>query len=258
MKKVIFLTNDDGIHAVGLSALEEQLKNRDIPFFTAAPLYEMSGSGHSITLDKPLKAKKFKENRYGVTGTPADSVFLGLRLLLKEKPAFAVSGINRGANLGNDVSYSGTVSAAVETFYHGVTSFAVSLHISERENFNDSLFQDSAHILFDIVIPEIEQKLGEELYLKPHLFNINIPDTVFKKGICEIEWTFPGKRLYSEDIIKRVDPRGAEYYWIGGSLHMFEDIKGSDCNAIKNGFISVSPMKISFSDSLLLDKLNNN
>ncbi|HSW59161.1 MAG TPA: 5'/3'-nucleotidase SurE, partial [bacterium] len=116
MNEKIFLTNDDGIHAAGLNAVEEDLKNRGISFFTSAPLYENSGAGHSITLDKPLKIKKFSDNRYGITGTPTDSVFLGLHTLLNGRPAFAVSGINKGGNLGNDITYSGTVAAAMETF----------------------------------------------------------------------------------------------------------------------------------------------
>jgi len=255
----ILLTNDDGIHAAGLNAIEEDLESRGIPFFTAAPLYENSGAGHSITLDKPLKIKKFSNNRFGVTGTPTDAVFLGLHELLKEKPVFAVSGINKGGNLGNDITYSGTVAAAIETFYNGITSFAVSLYISDKESFCDDLFSIAAKVLFDTVIPDIEKKIEKnELYSKPYLFNINIPDTVLKKLDCSIRWTVLGKRLYGGEVIKRIDPRGGEYYWIGGNQHLFEDIAGSDCNAVSEGFISITPLKLSFSDHALLDKLKNN
>ncbi|HPG35321.1 MAG TPA: 5'/3'-nucleotidase SurE [bacterium] len=259
MNEKILLTNDDGIHAAGLNAVEEDLESRGIPFFTAAPLYENSGAGHSITLDKPLKIKKFSNNRFGVTGTPTDAVFLGLHELLKEKPVFAVSGINKGGNLGNDITYSGTVAAAIETFYNGITSFAVSLYISDKESFCDDLFSIAAKVLFDIIIPDIEVKIGKnELYSIPHLFNINIPDTALKKKDYKIEWTSLGKRLYGGEVVKRTDPRGGEYYWIGGNQHLFENIEGSDCNAVSEGFISISPLKLSFSNDSLLEKIKNN
>ena len=175
---LIFLTNDDGIYAAGLNSVEDYLKSRDMSFFTSAPLYENSGAGHSITLDKPLKIKKISNNRFGITGTPTDAVFIGLHELLKEKPLFAVSGINKGGNLGNDITYSGTVAAAIETFYNGITSFAVSLYISDKESFCDDLFSIAAKVLFDMIIPDIETKMGKDnLYSQPSLFNINIQAT---------------------------------------------------------------------------------
>lgn len=255
---LIFLTNDDGIHAAGLNSVEDYLKSRDMSFFTAAPLYENSGAGHSITLDKPLKIKKFSDNRFGITGTPTDAVFLGLHELLKEKPLFAVSGINKGGNLGNDITYSGTVAAAIETFYNGITSFAVSLYISDKESFCDDLFSIAAKVLFDMIIPDIEAKIGKDnLYSQPHLFNINIPDTALRKKDHKTAWTVLGKRLYGGEVVKRTDPRGGEYYWIGGNQHLFENIEGSDCNAVSEGVISISPLKLSFSDHALLERLKN-
>jgi 5'-nucleotidase len=254
----IFLTNDDGITAAGLNCVEALLESRGIPFFTSAPLHENSGAGHSITLDKPLKIKKFSSNRFGVSGTPTDSVFLGLNTLINEKPACAISGINKGGNLGNDITYSGTVAAAIETFYNGITSFAVSLYITDHSTFCDDLFNSCAKILLDNIIPEIEKKTGgKSLYLNPHLFNINIPDTALKKSLPEIKWTFLGKRLYGGEVIKRTDPRGNNYFWIGGNQHLFEDIEGSDCNAVRDGYISISPLKLSFSDHPLLERIQN-
>jgi len=252
----IFITNDDGIYSAGITSIEESLNKRKIPFFTCAPLYENSGAGHSITLDKPLKVKKFSENRYSVTGTPTDSVFIGLNALIKEKPLFAVSGINKGANLGNDITYSGTVAAAIETFYNGITSFAVSLYITDHALFSDELFTECAQILFNCIIPEIENVTGkDQIYSKPHLFNINIPDTILNKNSYEMKWTTIGKRLYGGDVIRRTDPRGNDYFWIGGNQHLFENIEGSDCNAVSEGFISISPLLLSFSDKNFLEKI---
>lgn len=258
MKNRIFLTNDDGIYAVGLNALEAVLNERSIPFFTTAPLHENSGAGHSITLEKPLRVKKIDENRFAVNGTPTDAVFLGLHSLSESKPRFAVSGINRGGNLANDITYSGTVAAAIETFYNGITSFAISLYIKDYSSFSENTYKMAAEIFFDRIIPEIETKIGKEkLYLTPHLFNINIPDSINDGIIPEIKWTQIGKRHYGGEVIKRLDPRGHEYYWIGGNQNLFSDIPGSDCNAIRDGLISVSPLKLSFSDDMFLKKLNN-
>lgn len=256
----IFLTNDDGITAGGLNSVEAVLESRGVPFFTCAPLQERSGAGHSITLDGPLKIRKFSDYRYGVSGTPTDAVFMGLHSLMNEKPDFAISGINKGGNLGSDITYSGTVAAAIETFYNGITSLAVSLYITDYANFSEEFFALSAEILFDMIIPEIKQSIGQsELYIVPHLFNINIPDTIFKKpGKPEIKWTTIGKRLYGKEVIKRTDPRGNDYFWIGGNQHLFADIEGSDCNAVRNGFISISPIKLSFSDNSFLERLKNN
>ncbi|HNW82551.1 MAG TPA: 5'/3'-nucleotidase SurE [bacterium] len=256
MKNRIFLTNDDGVYAGGLNALEAVLTERNIPFFTTAPMHENSGAGHSITLEKPLRAKKIDENRYAVTGTPTDAVFLGLHSLSDSKPRFAISGINRGGNLANDITYSGTVAAAIETFYNGITSFAVSLYIEDYTSFSEDTYKAAAEIFFDRVIPEIELQIGvENLYSAPYLFNINIPDSVCDGKKHEIKWTHLGKRHYGGEVIKRLDPRGHEYYWIGGTQNLFSDIAGSDCNAVTEGSISITPLLIQMTDEILLQNI---
>lgn len=256
MKNRIFLTNDDGIYAAGLNALEAVLKERNIAFFTTAPLHENSGAGHSITLEKPLRAKRIDENRYAVTGTPTDAVFLGLHSLSNSKPRFAISGINRGGNLANDITYSGTVAAAIETFYNGITSFAVSLYIRNYADFSENTYRIAAEIFFDYVIPEIESQIGiDKLYSTPHLFNINIPDSVNDGKKHKIVWTQLGKRHYGGEVIKRVDPRGHEYYWIGGNQNLFSDISGSDCNAVNEGAISITPILIQLTDEISLQNI---
>ncbi len=250
MKKRIFLTNDDGIYASGLIALENYLSKSNGIFFTSAPLHEKSGVGHSITLHSPLRIHEFNENKYAVDGTPTDSVFLGLNHLSSVKPDLIVSGINRGANLANDLTYSGTFSAALEGFYHNISSIAVSLFITDFSVFNDSFFTSCAKIFFEKVLPFIEESVGEEFYLKPHLINVNIPQSAIQEDIDSIiiEWTKLGKRLYGGAVVKRVDPRGRDYYWIGGDQSGFVDFPGSDCNSVLAGKISVTPIKISLTD----------
>lgn len=254
--KNFFLTNDDGVSAAGIKALESYLNKIDGSFNTVAPLHEQSGAGHSITLHSPLKTKKFKNNIFAVSGTPTDAVFIGLNSIVKEKPDIAVSGINKGANLGNDITYSGTVAAAVETFYNGITSFAVSLYIKDSATFDEGSFETAAKIFFENVLPKIEKTVGyEELYSKRHLFNVNIPADIDPEDLPEICWTSLGKRNYGGDVIKRTDPRGNDYFWIGGDQSHFSDIPGSDCNAIKDGCISVTPLKMDFTDKALLSVL---
>ena len=252
--KSFFLTNDDGVSAAGIKALESYLQKSGNSFYSVAPLYEQSGAGHSITLHSPLKIKKFSESVYSVSGTPTDSVFVGLNKIVKEKPDIAVSGINKGANLGNDITYSGTVAAAVETFYNGITSFAVSLYIRDFTTFDESFFDKAAKIFFEHVLPEVEKKIGD-LYSKPYLFNINIPVDIDPLNIPEICWTSLGKRNYGGEVIRRTDPRGNDYFWIGGDQTHFEDIPGSDCNAIKDGCVSITPLKMDFTDRDLLSVL---
>ena len=256
MTKKVFLTNDDGIYAAGLSALEMSASKRGLSCFISAPLNEQSGAGHSITLGAPLRVSKFAENRFAVNGTPTDAVYVGINALIDEKPLFAVSGINKGGNLGDDITYSGTVSAAMEAFYHGITSFAVSLYITDFVAFKNETFAICADFFFDEILSEIEKVVGKtELYGRPRLFNINIPETIASSKKVPVKWTPFGKRLYGGDVVKRVDPRGREYLWIGGNQLSFADIEGSDCCEIQRGAATVTPVSLDFNDYEILNKI---
>ena len=256
MTKKFFLTNDDGIYAAGLSALENAAVKRGFFPFVSAPLTEQSGAGHSITLGAPLRVSKFAENRFAVNGTPTDAVYIGINALEGEKPLFAVSGINKGGNLGDDITYSGTVSAAMETFYNGITSFAVSLYITDFAAFKNDTFAICADFFFDEILTEIEKVVGKsELYEVPRLFNINIPETIAISKKVPIKWTRFGKRLYGSEVVKRVDPRGKEYVWIGGNQLSFAEIDGSDCCEIQRGCATVTPVSLEFSDYEILNKI---
>ena len=252
----IFITNDDGIYAVGLSALENAASKRGFFPFVSAPLNEQSGAGHSITLGSPLRISKFSDNRFAVHGTPTDAVYVGVNALIDEKPLFAISGINKGGNLGDDLTYSGTVSAAMEAFYHGITSFAVSLYITDFAAFKNETFAVCADFFFDEILPEIEKVVGKsELYDKPRLFNINIPETIAVSKKVPVKWAPFGKRLYGGDVVKRVDPRGKEYLWIGGNQFSFAEIDGSDCCEILRGCATVTPVSLDFTDYEILNKI---
>ena len=256
MKKTILLTNDDGIFASGLKALEKELQERSMNFFVVAPLSEKSGVGHSITLHQPLRIKRFLKNRYAVDGTPADSVFLALSTLMDSPPNLIISGMNKGGNLGEDLFYSGTFAAASEGFLRGITSVAVSLYFRDFRTVTDETFKRATEIFFSQVIPFIESSLGEESFYKTaHLLNVNIPEVALNQEVPLIEWSSLGKRIYGAQVVERVDPRGAEYFWIGGDQHGFADIPGSDCNAIQNGRISVTPISMGLSDDNLLKHL---
>ena len=256
MTNQIFLTNDDGIYAAGLSALESAALKRGFFPFISAPLNEQSGAGHSITLGSPLRLQKLSDNRLAVHGTPTDAVYIGINALNGEKPLFAVSGINKGGNLGDDITYSGTVSAAMETFYNGITSFAVSLYITDFQAFKEETFAVCADFFFDEILPEIEKRIGKsELYEKPRLFNVNIPETIATSKKVPLKWAPFGKRLYGSDVIKRVDPRGKEYVWIGGNQLSFADIEGSDCCEIQRGCATVTPVSLDFTDHEIINKI---
>ncbi len=245
----ILLTNDDGVAAPGLSALEAKLSRSSIPHAVSAPLHERSGCGHSITLNDPLRVRSHGENRFAVSGTPTDAVTLYFDVPLGPRPDLVISGINLGANLARDLTYSGTVCAAVEGVYHGVTAVAVSLFLGGFFDVTERQFERAASLLVEGVIPFIERPFeGRSLYETPRLFNVNIPLAALEKESPEIRWTSLGRRNYGGQIEQRTDPRGRPYYWIGGDQHGFADIPGSDCNAVREGAVSVTPLSLAFTD----------
>ena len=246
---MIFISNDDGVHAKGLISLKNVFSNNEI--FVSAPLYEKSGASHSITLNDPLRVTKFKENIIAVNGTPIDSVFIGLNQATT-KPNLLISGINRGANLGNDLLYSGTFAAANEGFSNNITSIALSFYAENSKDFNSENFNLVAMIFKNKILPFLELNVTE-FYKIPRLFNINVPVSTIKNN-PKIVWTKLGKRNYGNLVIKRTDPRGKDYFWIGGDQFSFEKIENSDINAVLSGKISITPIKISLTDNDFLIK----
>ncbi len=198
----------------------------------AAPDTERTCIGHAITLHRPLRIKDLGDRIFATDGTPADCVVLALRVLMPKKPDMIISGINKGPNMGQDVSYSGTVAAAKEGAFMGVVSLAVSL--DGRSNF---LFESAARSVLDIV-----EKMREATLPPRTLLNVNIPNIPYErlKGFVV---TSLGKRIYNGNIIERTDPRGGAYYWIGGDGERFEPIVGTDLHAVDQGYLSVTPLQ---------------
>ena len=228
MASVILVTNDDGIHAQGLSALAQALESLG-EVFVVAPDREQSAVGHALTLHRPLRVDQVGERRFAVNGTPSDCVNLGVLGLLPEPPVLVVSGINHGSNLGDDVTYSGTVSAAMEGTLLGVPSMAVSQAEGEAAGF------EAAGRVAQLVAARL---LVEGLPAKT-LLNVNVP----RGEVSGIRMTRLGHRVYREKVIQEVDPRGRPYYWIEEGESAWEDDVRSDYHAVRSGWVSVTPLQ---------------
>ena len=236
------LTNDDGVSSPGLSALADSLQvfGRVV---IVAPDRNRSAIGHALTLESPLRAEEISPDIFAIDGTPTDCVNLGIHGLLKEMPDLVVSGINRGGNLGDDITYSGTVCAALEATLMGVPAFAVSLNC---ENFLADELQTAADFARHLAGQVLEHGLPDDTFL-----NVNVPSGVVTGALL----TRQGKRRYGDVVIRKKDPRGRSYYWIGGGDLGFEDIPGTDCNALHAGKISVTPLHINLTNDESLDTL---
>ncbi|MBC7076662.1 MAG: 5'/3'-nucleotidase SurE [Syntrophomonadaceae bacterium] len=243
----ILLCNDDGIHARGIHALMSELSSI-AEIFVAAPDRERSGTGHSITVFEPIKVTPAKLPRvkagWIVGGTPVDCVKLAINKLIEEKIDLVVSGINHGPNLGTDVLYSGTVSAAAEGVIMGVPSIAVSLDSYEEE----MDFTFAAQFTRNIV--RIVMKQGIE---KDTLLNINIPPLA-PQDIRGIRITKLGVRNYDNLFDERQDPRGNTYYWLGGGVVEEEQDNDSDVLAVRQACISITPIRLDLTDYELIKK----
>jgi len=229
---VILVSNDDGIQSEGIRALEEVLKTLG-EVYTVAPDREQNAVSHALTLHRPLRVQEVGERRFAVDGTPTDCVNLAVKGLLPVRPQLVVSGINKGPNLGDDVMYSGTVSAAIEGALLGLPAIAVSLAA-----FRDFSFQVAAEFTAALAARVLEKGMPPDT-----LLNVNIPHLPAHE-IKGYRLTRQGKRRYSEAIVERIDPRGKKYYWIGGDDLGFVHEEGTDCVAVHEGFISVTPLHI--------------
>lgn len=241
----ILVSNDDGYLAEGLVALADAMAPLG-EVWVVAPDREQSAASHSISLHRPLRIKQVKPWWFAIDGTPTDCSYLAINHLMKERrPALMVSGINHGPNLADDVTYSGTVAAAIEASLLGVPSIAFSL--VSRTRFD---FRAAAKFAQKLARAALESSPPSKM-----LLNVNVP--------AEAEWpayaiTRLGKHSYGYDVVENVDPRGRKYYWIGGSEYQHEDIPGSDCNAvIDNRLISVTPLHLNLTDQQLLSELEH-
>jgi 5'-nucleotidase len=229
----ILLANDDGVMAPGIRSLYHELRTA---FTTTiiAPLEERSTTGHSLSLDKPLRLEKIEENIYGCSGFPGDCVLLGLGHLLKDsRPDVVVSGINRGANLGQDLYYSGTIAAAREAAFHKIPSIAVSLVFNAVNE--EHRYDVAATFIYWCLEAGLHKSCPQY-----SLININVPNLPMKE-IRGCKLTEVGFRRYSEEIHARIDARNRDYYWIAGLYEGFNENPHSDCQAVKDGYIAITP-----------------
>lgn len=236
----ILLTNDDGVNAPGLRVLERIAREFSDDIWIVAPADENSGAGHSLTLSKPVRIREHGHQHYSVTGTPTDSVMIALGVLMKEaKPDIILSGVNRGANLGDDITYSGTVSAAMEGALAGVRSIAMS-QVYGREGMGDAVPFSAAEVWgAKVIAPLLETPFEPRT-----LVNINFP-AIAPEAVKGIQVVRQGFHDYSRgSIVKGTDPRGYDYYWFG--LHGVEHTSGhdTDLEVVEDGYIAVTPLQL--------------
>jgi 5'-nucleotidase len=226
----ILITNDDGIYSEGIRKLADALRDLG-EIIIVAPDREQSAASHALTLNRPLRLLQLQENEWIVDGTPTDCVNLAvLKLMKDDRPDIVVSGINFGPNLGDDVTYSGTISAAFEGALLNIPSIALSALVGK--NFSFARCAEFAARLTRHVLD------GER---DPHIIlNVNFPVSDFKG----VKVTRLGKRVYSEGVVERLDPRGRKYYWIGGDPPTWHPGEGTDFEAVQNGYVSITPLHL--------------
>jgi len=235
----ILVTNDDGYFSDGIAALAEALEEIG-EVWVVAPASEQSATAHSLTLTRPLRVRLISERRYSVDGTPTDCVTLALTKVLPGVPDIVVSGINHGPNLGDDVTYSGTVAGALEASIFKLPGIAVSLNAREDD------FTYAARFA-----AELTQKVLKEGLPEGTILNVNVP--VGK--IQGVRFTHQGIKLTRVHIHEGLDPRGRNYYWIGEQEVSWKQDDGSDYEAIAEGLVSITPLRTDMTDYHTLDKL---
>jgi len=228
----ILVTNDDGIHGRGLEYLVQALSGLG-EIYVVVPDRQRSTTSHSLTLDKPLRIQKLKEKRFLVNGTPSDCVRLGILGLMEEDLQLVVAGINNGANLGDDINYSGTVGASLEATMLEIPSMAISLVVTGGYH-----FEVAASFTRSLAEKVVKEGLPRNVYL-----NVNIPDLPLAE-IRGVEITRQGKRIYGKEIQERTDPRGEKYYWISGENLSGIPEEGTDIAAVEQNKISVTPLSL--------------
>ncbi len=244
-KPLILVTNDDGFLSPALEIMAKALEELG-EVWIVAPSSEQSAVGHGVSLHHPLRAKKVRDHFYHVDGTPTDCVMLAVHKLLPSRPAIVISGINTGPNLGDDVTYSGTVAGAYEGMLLGIPSIAIS-----NASYNAREFDDIAKVGVIIAQHVLENGLPPDTVL-----NVNVPQIPFDE-LQGFAITKQGLRDYGDEIHERKDPRGIRYYWIGGMRpeHVIHD--GTDFEAIAENKVSVTPLHRNITNYEALDELKD-
>ncbi|MFK8014614.1 MAG: 5'/3'-nucleotidase SurE [Gammaproteobacteria bacterium] len=239
----ILASNDDGVHATGLKTLVEHISGI-AEVMTVAPDRNRSGASNSLTLEDPLRVRRMSKTVYSVNGTPTDCVHLAITGLLDFAPNMVVSGINHGANLGDDVLYSGTVAAAMEGRFLGLPALAIS-----QTGGPPFAFETAARVAVDVVRRLASHKLAADTIL-----NVNVPnlphDQLRGMRVCRL-----GHRHQAEEVIRREDPRGKPIYWIGPAGKEADSGPGTDFHAINEGYVSITPLTVDLTARERMDEL---
>ncbi|MHB1086064.1 MAG: 5'/3'-nucleotidase SurE [Thiobacillus sp.] len=240
----ILLSNDDGYFAPGLAALANTLASL-AEITVVAPERDRSGASNSLTLDRPLMLRQAPSGFYYVNGTPTDCVHLAVTGMLDRMPDMVISGINHGANMGDDTIYSGTVAAATEGYLLGIPSIAVSL-----ANHSAQHFDTAARVVVDLV-----QRIQAQPPTEPILLNVNVPDCGWD-DLKGQRVTRLGKRHKAESVVKTTNPRGQTVYWVGAAGAAQDAGDGTDFHAVANGFVSITPLQMDLTLFSQMDSVN--
>jgi 5'-nucleotidase len=243
----ILVTNDDGINAPGLRVLERIARQLSNDVWVVAPETNQSGASHSLTMQRPLRIRRVSRRRFAIDGTPTDCVLLALQIVIKNGPVdLVLSGINHGGNLGEDVTYSGTIAAAMEATLFNVRAFALSQCCKNGHPVQWATAEQYA--------PEIVSRLISDDWPKDLLININFPD-ILSGSVRGVRVTTQGKRKLGDELLERIDPRGQPYVWIGG-LRSEESLQeGTDLHAVADGYISVTPVHMDMTHRASFERL---
>ena len=247
-KARILVTNDDGIHAPGLEALIEIAGQLSSDVWVVAPEFNQSGAGHSLSITRPLRAREVSETKFAVEGTPTDCVLFAVKHLMKgHKPDIVLSGVNRGTNMADDVTYSGTIAGAMEGCLLGIPSIAFS---QAYVHDHPVKWATATHYGADVARRVLATGWPRNVFI-----NVNFPDVV-AASVKGIKVTRQGVRGFGSYIVERQDPRGGSYYWIAYAPgeHEFDD--ESDLAAIRNGHVSVTPLHLDLTHEATRRKLS--
>ncbi|HEU5096689.1 MAG TPA: 5'/3'-nucleotidase SurE [Reyranella sp.] len=246
-KARILVTNDDGIHAPGLDALEEIANELSSDVWIVAPEHNQSGAGHSLSITHPIRARQVNETKFAVEGTPTDCVLFAVKHLLKDrKPAVVLSGVNRGTNLADDVTYSGTIAGAMEGCLLSIPSIAFSQAFTHPHPVK---WGTATHHGADVARRILAMDLPRNVFV-----NVNFPDVV-AASVKGTRVTRQGVRGFGGYIVERTDPRGGSYYWIAYAPGEHEVDDQADISAVREGYISVTPLHLDLTHEAMRRKL---
>lgn len=247
----VLLTNDDGIRAKGLRSLVQAVtRQKGLEAYVVAPDRERSACGHSITLHEPIYVEEVRfdadevRGAWAISGTPADCTKIGIEVLMDAKPDIVLSGVNRGPNLGTDILYSGTVSAAMEGCLHGIPSIAVSLADFRSEEFD--LAADIA-VKLALLLTQVDPS--------PNLFNVNVP-ALPPSQIMGVTVTRMGQTRYRDRFEGQIDESGRRCFWLTGDMISTENTDDSDVKAVERGFVSITPLHLNLTDGPLISRIS--